>query len=255
MAPGQGISWVRVILGGALALTIATVLLALVGPLIAIRLYGGSHYQIASDAMAPTLLTGDWVLAEPLEQGAVPPRGAIVTYEHPQRPDVIMVMRVIGLPGETVQMRGGALYLGGQRAGMEHLDDHVIAKRPPARREPWPLCVNEPVEIDGACHQELWRETLPDGTATLILNTRGKIGLANLGDGRGGDDTPLFRVPGNAVFVMGDSRDNSADSRDPDHGMVPLRNLRHRVRMIHSSLDKSSRFFHPRWDRFFRIVR
>ncbi len=155
--PGQGISWVRVILGGMLGLAIATVLLALVGPLVAIRIYGGSHYQIVDSAMSPALLTGDWVLAEPLDPGAVPPRGTIVAYEHPKMRDVSMVMRVIGLPGETVQMRGGAVYIDGQRVGMEHLEDHVIANRPPARRAPWPKCVNEPVEIDGACHQELWR--------------------------------------------------------------------------------------------------
>jgi len=254
MTPGQGISWVRMILGGAVALTIATVLLALIGPLVAIRLYGGSHYQIVDDAMAPTLLTGDWILAEPLEAGAVPPRGTIVAYEHPQQPEAVWVKRVVGLPGETVQMRGGALYINGHRAQMERLADRVIQKRPPARHQAWPVCINEPVEIDGACHQELWRETLPGGATELIVNTTGTIGLANLGGTPSGDDTPLFKVPDDAVFVLGDSRDISVDSRYRSHGMVPLSNLRHMVWMIHSSLDKSSRFFHPRWERFFRMV-
>lgn len=254
MAPGQGISWVRVILGGAVALTIATVLLALIGPLIAIQLYGGDHYQVPTDSMAPTLLTGDWVLAEPLDRGTVPPRGMVVFYKVPGNSGKIYVKRIIGLPGETVQVRGGAVYINGQRAMMEPMDDYVIKKRPPARRAPWPVCLNEPVEIDGECHQELWRETLPDGTSTVIINTHGKIGLASPGGAATPDDTPLFHVPGNAVFVMGDNRDMSIDSRYSDHGVVPLSNLLQKAWMIHSSLDKSSRFFHPRWDRFFRLV-
>lgn len=250
----DGIAWGRVILGGALALGISTVLLALVGPLIAIRLVGGDHYQILGDAMAPELLTGDWVLAEKLEPGNLPPRGTIVAYEDPTAPDSSSVRRVIGLPGETVQVRGGVVYLNGVRAVMERLEDRVISNRPPARHAPWPKCMNEPVEIDGACRQELWRETLPDGTSELIINSRSKIGLAQFGGGDGLDDTKVFIVPENAVFVMGDNRDNSVDSRSPTQGMVLLSRLRHKVWMIHSSLDKSSRFFHPRFDRFFRLV-
>lgn len=250
----DGISWSRAILGGALALGVATVLLALIGPLVAVRLVGGSHYQITGEAMAPALITGDWVLAEALDPDSVPPRGTIVAYESPVTPGDFRVMRVVGLPGETVQMRGGVLHVDGERAAMERLVDHVIANRPPARHAPWPKCMNAPVAIDGACHQELWRETLPGGASELILNSSGKIGLAQFSGGDGMDDTQLFIIPANAVFVMGDNRDNSADSRLPGHGVVPLDNLRHKVWMIHSSLDKSSRFFRPRFDRFFRMV-
>jgi len=251
----DGIPWSRVILGGALALGISTVLLALVGPLIVIRLFGGDHYQITGDAMAPTLLTGDWVLAEALETDGLPPRGTVVAYKDPAAPGLELVMRIIGLPGDTVQMRGGVVFLNGERAKMEQIGDRVISNRPPARHAAWPKCMNEPVAIDGECHQELWRETLPGGTTELILNSRGKIGLAQFSGGDGLDDTQLFIVPKNAVFVMGDNRDISADSRSPGHGMVPIGSLRHKVWMVHSSLDRSSRFFRPRFDRFFTTVR
>ena len=61
-----------------------------------IKLYGGDHYQIRNEAMAPVLLTGDWVLAKPLEPDAIPPRGTIVAYQHPGESDTILVSRVIG---------------------------------------------------------------------------------------------------------------------------------------------------------------
>jgi signal peptidase I len=254
MGSGQGISWTRVILGGTIALAIAAALLALVGPLLLIQLSGGDHYQVRSASMAPTLLVGDWVLARPFEPGTAPPRGAIVAYQAPNQAGSVYINRILGLPGERVQMRGGALYINGRRAGMERLQDHVIPNRPPARYSDWPDCVNAPVKIDEDCHQELWRETLPDGTTTLVLNARGKIGLFQPGSRSAGDDTTLLRIPDDAVFVIGDNRDASLDSRHPDHGMVPFADLEHQVWMIHSSLDKSSRFFHPRWDRFFRRV-
>lgn len=254
MAPGQGISWTRVILGGAVALAIAVGLIALIGPLLAIRLTGGDHYQIDGESMAPTLVVGDWVLASPIAPGTVPPRGAIVTYQAPDEPGTVNVSRVLGLPGETVQMRGGALFVDGVRAGMERLPDRVIANRPPDFHAPWPVCINAPVEIDGDCHQELWRETLPDGTTTQVLNTSGKIGLFLPGAGGVGDDTAPARIPDDAVFLLGDNRDAARDSRAPGYGPVPLAALKERVWLIHSSLDKSARFFRPRWDRFFRRV-
>ncbi len=254
MGHGGRISWSRLILGGLLALAIAAALLTLIGPLVAMRFAGGGNTQIQNDAMAPVLLTGDWVLAKALTPGQVPPRGTVVIYEHPQRRGEEYVMRVMGLPGERIQMRGGALYIDGQRAGLERLEDRVIRKRPPGRRMRMPLCINDPVRVDGECRQERWRETLADGTSGIILNTRRKIGVAALSGPDTADDTGLFKVPGDQVFVIGDQRDSALDSRDKRHGLVPIHNLRYRVWMIHTSLDRSARFLTPRWDRFFREV-
>lgn len=254
MGDGGRISWGRLILGGLLALVVAAALLVLIGPLVAMRFTGGDHMQIQGDAMAPVLLPGDWVLSEALTRGQAPPRGTIVVYEHPQNRGENHIMRVIGLPGERIQMRGGALYIDGRRAGLERLEDRVIRKRPPGRRMRMPLCINDPVRVDGECRQERWRETLADGTSTIVLNTRNKIGVAALSGPINADHTGLFVVPGDQVFVIGDNRDSAIDSRDQRHGLVPIHNLRYRVWMIHTSLDRSARFFSPRWDRFFREV-
>ncbi|MFQ5565088.1 MAG: signal peptidase I [Paracoccaceae bacterium] len=254
MGHGGRISWGRLILGGLLALVVAAALLVLIGPLIAVRLNGGDNMQIRDAGMAPVLVPGDWVLAQALTPGQVPSRGTIVIYEHPQWRGEEHVMRVMGLPGERIQMRGGALYVDGKRAGMERLEDRVIPKRPPGRRADMPLCINDPVRVDGECRQERWRETLADGTETVVLNTRGRVGVAALSGPASGDDTGVFVVPDDQVFVIGDNRDAALDSRDQSHGLVPLHLLRHEVWMIHTSVDRSARFFSPRWDRFFREV-
>jgi signal peptidase I len=254
MGHGGRISWGRLILGGTLGLAVATALAVLIGPLIAMQIYGGGNYRIMSDAMAPALLPGDWVLAEALLHGQVPPRGAIVVYENPQDRGEYELMRVMGLPGESIQMRGGALYINSRRAGMERLEDRVISRRSPAPRMPMPLCINDPVEVHGECRQELWRETLADGTSGIVLNAQRKIGLAIPAGSANGDDTKIFRVPNDAVFVLGDNRDSAIDSRFQNHGAVPIHKLKYRVWMIHTSLDRSARYITPRWDRFFRKV-
>lgn len=252
MGDGGRIPWGRLILGLTFGLAIAAVLVVLLGPLVAAKLTGGSSFRVRDDSMAPTLIGGDWVLAEKIHPGATPERGAIVVYEDPaSRWGQERIGRLVGLPGERVQMRGGALYIDGARAEMEPLGERVIAKRPPAPRAPLPACLNEPVEIHGDCRQELWRETLPDGTAMRIINARNKLGVARLSGGESPDNTGIVRVPKGHVFVLGDNRDQALDSRDPQHGTVPLENLRARVWMVHTSLDRSGRFPVPRWDRFF----
>lgn len=252
MGHGERISWGRLILGGLLGLLVAAALVALIGPLIAAQVSGGSNFRIRSEAMAPTLSPGDWVLAEPLFPGAVPARGTIVAYDNPRNRGGNSILRVVGLPGENVQMRGGALYINSVRADMERLDDRVIARK---RQGPGrPLCVNDPAGNGGECRQERWRETLPDGTSQIVLNTRKKIGVAVPANRDNLNDTVNYRVPMDEVFLLGDNRDGAIDSRFAAHGTVPVHKLRYKVWMIHTSLDNTARFLSPRWDRFFREV-
>jgi len=249
----------RLILGCLLGLAVAAALVVLIVPLIATQVTGGSQLRIRSDAMAPALLPGDWVLAEPLPPGQAPPRGAIVLYSDPNDQLGRQALRVMGLPGERIQVRGGALYVNGRRAEMERLDDRVVRKRRPGRWGRMPLCINDPVETSGECRQERWREILPDGTSNVVLNTRHKVGvavLAGAGSGRSaGDNTKQIRIPNDHVFLIGDNRDSARDSRITRRGLVPQHEIRQRVWIIHTSLDRSARFPIPRWDRFFREIK
>jgi signal peptidase I len=254
MGQGGRIAWGSLILGGVLGIGIAGALIVLIGPLIAAQVSGGGNYRIHDNAMAPVLLPGDWVLGMGFLPGEEPRRGAIVVYENPAQRGQSLVMRVLGMPGESIQMRGGALYVNGRRATMERLEDRVIPRWPEGRGLPLPRCMNDPVPVQGDCHQERWRETLPDGTSGVVLNSRQKIGLALSSKTENTDDTAVVRVPNGHVFVLGDNRDNAIDSRTPRHGTVPIRDLRLQVSMIHTSLDNTARFITPRWNRFFREV-
>ena len=137
---------------------------------------------------------------------------------------------------------------------MERIGERVIEKRPPGRGAPLPACLNAPVAVYGDCRQELWRETLPDGTSQVVINSQHRIGKARLAGDSGADDTPAVTVPKGHVFVLGDNRDQAEDSRAPGHGTVPVERLRHRVWMVHTSLDRTARLPYPRWSRFFRQV-
>jgi signal peptidase I len=143
--------------------------------------------------------------------GASPARGDVIVFKHPRtREDYIK--RVVGLPGDTLQMRDGVLHVNGAAARMERLPGAFVD--------------------DNGRSLQMWRETLPDGVTQVILNTA---------DRQAFDDTPEFVVPVGHYFFMGDNRDNSRDSREPRAaggvGFVPFENLVGRAEIVAVSAD------------------
>lgn len=205
-------------------------------------------FWIPSGSMKSTLLIGDYLFISkyaygysaascptvfgvnlcPFLNGRIlarePERGDVVVFKHP-RTGEDYIKRLVGLPGETVQMRGGVLHIDGRPATMA---------REGVFLDPAVGFCNDRREVGGqrVCALEVWRETLPGGVSHVVLNT---------GDGMTFDDTPPFTVPAGHYFFMGDNRDNSRDSREPRAaggvGFVPFENLVGRAEVIAVSAD------------------
>lgn len=166
--------------------------------------------RAASESMAPALDTGDCALfrkvntAEPM-----PERGDILAFEHPVQTDQIYVFRLIGLPGETIQMADGLPVLNGTPVKQTPLGN---VERPFPTKPPFPACLSP----DRPCMVNAAHEELPNGVVYTVFD----VAL------RPTDNTPTFTVPEGHVFVMGDHRDNALDSRVPQAaggpGFVPL---------------------------------
>lgn len=215
-------------------------------------------YYVPSGSMEPTLLIGDELLAAKYAYGygaaslpfgivppgrerlfaAMPARGDIVVFRAPHDPSEVWVKRVIGLPGDHVQMRAGRLWLNGK----------PVAMRPTGETE----------DDDGAnAPGTRFIETLPGGVEHRILKLT-QYGALN--------NTPEVAVPPGHLFVMGDNRDNSADSRvavaDGGVGLLPVGNLIGRVNVLVGSWDLAMKD-QPLWtwpsglrlSRFFSAVR
>ncbi|MFK7879325.1 signal peptidase I [Roseobacter sp.] len=178
-----------------------------------------------------------------------PERGDVVVFRHPVS-GRDYIKRLIGMPGDTIQMRDGIVYINGDEAPQEPagIFEEVMEPQGPEGRRP--RCGNGPVGDGGACQKTRAIETLPGGTQHPVLD----IGM------QGSDRTGVYQVPGGHYFFMGDNRDNSADSRLPQQvqgvGYVPFENLIGRAdRIVFSSGGRSMLFFWTwRSDRFFKAV-
>ena len=192
-------------------------------------------YYVPSGSMEPTLLVGDELLATKFPYGyssaslplgialprterilgALPQRGDVVVFRHPANRSQVWVKRVIGLPGDRVQMRAGHLWINGEPVGLKHDGSALTGE-------------------DGGPQLSATRyiETLPGGRTHPILKLSGYNSV---------DNTPEVLVPANHLFVMGDNRDNSADSRIPvargGVGLLPVADLIGRVESIVASWD------------------
>ena len=165
------------------------------------------------------------------------------------------VKRVVGLPGDTVQVKAGILHLNGEALPTERAGVFAEPKDAHGNSHSRPRCINEPVPAGGECLKELWRETLPNGRVHPVLNINGAVGDPSAPRYSGPDNTPVFEVPEGHLFFMGDNRDNSVDSRFPEIGMVPFENLIGRAEII--ALSSGGAFWQVwdwRFDRFFELI-
>ncbi|KIN62303.1 Signal peptidase I [Sulfitobacter noctilucicola] len=181
--------------------------------------------------------------------GGEPERGDVVVFRHPVS-GRDYIKRLIGLPGDTVQMKAGVLHLNGEAVAREDtgvFTEEMAAQGPQRLR---PRCENGPVGEGGTCEKSRQIETLPNGVSYSVLNIADQQS----------DRTGVYTVPEGHYFFMGDNRDNSADSRLAQQvggvGFVPYENLIGRAdRIMFSSAGTSMLYFWTwRSDRFFKGV-
>ncbi|WP_299146914.1 signal peptidase I [uncultured Tateyamaria sp.] len=178
-----------------------------------------------------------------------PERGDVVVFRHPvQGSDYIK--RLVGLPGDTVQITNGQIILNGTPVPQEAAGtfSEVFDRQGPQGL--LPRCESGAVGQGAACTKSRFVETFPDGREHVVLN----VGA------QGSDNTSVYRVPEGHFFFMGDNRDNSSDSRLAQVaggvGYVPFENLIGRAdRVVFSSAGRSMLYFWTwRSDRFFKGI-
>lgn len=173
-------------------------------------------YFVISGAMKPNLLVGDYVIAGVFSTSA--DVGEMAVIKHPAS-GLPTISRVIGVDGDSIQMRGGTLWVNGAEATTERDGFFDEPMEPQGPLGLLPRCANGAVGQFANCRKTQIRETLSDGQSYPVLN----IGDTAL------DQTSEFTVPEEHVFVLGDNRDNAADSRIAlgagGMGLIPAENI------------------------------
>jgi signal peptidase I len=214
-------------------------------------------FNIPSGSLVPTLLVGDYIFVSKFSYGysrysipfapdlfsgriwsAPPKRGDIAVFKLPKDNSTDYIKRVIGLPGDRIQMRDGILYINGEAVKREPAGMRVISDG-----------FGRDVEVP------LYYETLPGGVRHEIMEIYGDRG--NL------DNTEEYLVPPDHYFMMGDNRDNSTDSRVlSEVGYVPFENFVGKAQIIFFSVEEGQSvlaFWKWPWtvrvDRLFTLVR
>jgi signal peptidase I len=174
---------------------------------IVIRTFAYEPFNIPSGSMIPTLLEGDYLFVSKMAYGyskfsfpgglvpiegriweGAPTRGQVVVFRPTREPDTDFIKRVIGLPGDRIQVRQGLLYINDVPVERQRIEDYVDPDRPGTRPVPKYL------------------EPLPGGVTHRIIEHQGDSTSDS-------DNTPVYIVPAEHYFMMGDNRDGSNDSR------------------------------------------
>jgi signal peptidase I len=233
----------------------------LIVAVLAFHSFVAKPFYIPSESMMPVLLKGDrlvvskfpfgWSWVSPsfhiLPQmqgrlfGRVPERGDIVILTPPgETSDYIK--RVIGLPGDTVEMVRGTLYINGREIPREERAPTMIPIDDNVPCQPDQFGDHRVTGADGVlyCQLPVFRETLPNGRSYDTID----MGYSPV------DDFARVTIPANHVFLMGDNRDKSADSRVSANeqglgGPVPWENIGGRAEFITFSLDGTSQYLNP----------
>ena len=221
---------------------------------VGIRTLAYEPFNIPSGSMIPTLLVGDYLFVSKYSYGyshfslpfspdlfagrifgRLPQRGDVAVFKYPRDDTTDYIKRIVGLPGDRIQVTQGQLYINGTEVPREQAGEYVTD--------------------DSGIHMVLRRylETLPNGVKHYILKATDEGEMNN---------TPEYVVPPDHVFAMGDNRDNSADSRFMNGvGFVPTENLVGRAEILFFSVDAEYPWweiwewpFEIRWNRLMRPI-
>lgn len=233
---------------GGIGETIRTVAYAVLIAIV-LRTFAFEPFSIPSGSMLPTLLVGDYLFVSkysygysryslpwglPVIEGRVlgsePERGDVAVFKLPSDNATDYIKRIVGLPGDRIQMIGGVLNINGQAVQRERVGETVI-----------PGAGGFPVRVTE------YIETLPNGRSHRIWERGTDMPF---------DNTRVYEVPAGHFFAMGDNRDSSQDSRSGQVGFVPYENLIGRAEVVFFSHDGSARFWEVwRWPTSIRFGR